>query len=180
VFGFGVPLQIVGNRPAGPRELTLWSVRDGRIEMFLNCHEVSLRKWLALVGLCCVAVPACADWFTVRGDPFSPGADTVQVDPVAMKSDGGSTTMRLRVNRARLRNNWEGQPYRSYDARVAFDCRAMKADYLYVAYYMQPLWQGEPYLRTDYSDNRRRMLFKDMEPNPTARIIRAACRPGGE
>ena len=138
-----------------------------------------MRKWLALVGLSCAVGPACAAWFTVAGDPYTPEADTVQVDPLALQAEGNTRIMSLRVNRSRQRNNWEGRPYRSYAASVVVDCRAMQADYLEVTYYMQPLWQGEPYLRTDYTANQRRMLFKDMEPNPTARIIRAACRPDG-
>ena len=148
--------------------------------MFPKCHEVVLRlRWLALLGLCGAVMPAQAEWFTVTGDSQALNVDTVQVDPVALRTDGWTKTMRLRVNRSGQRHNWEGQPYRSYEARAMFDCRAMKADYLYVAYYMQPLWKGEAYQRTDYANNRRPMRFRDMEPNPTARILRAACRQEG-
>lgn len=134
---------------------------------------------LALLGLCGAVVSAQAEWFTVAGDPHTATVDTVQVDPVALQADANGKIMSVRVSRSRQRNNWEGQPYRSYEARAVFDCRAMKADYLYVAYYMQPLWKGEAYLQTDYANNRRPMLFRDMAPNPTARILRAACRQEG-
>jgi hypothetical protein len=40
---------------------------------------------------------------------------------------------------------------------------------------MAPLWQGEAHKATDYSNNPRPMRFLDMVPNPTDRIIRAAC-----
>jgi hypothetical protein len=39
-----------------------------------------------------------------------------------------------------------------------------------------PLWQGQPHKVTDYANDRRPMRFLDVEPNPTNRIIRAACR----
>ena len=39
-----------------------------------------------------------------------------------------------------------------------------------------PLWAGEPHNVTDYASNPRPVLFRDMEPNPTDRIVRAACR----
>lgn len=148
--------------------------------MFPNCHEVFLRlRWLALMGLCGAALSAEAEWFTIAGEPNTEATDTVQVDPVALQTDGDTKTMSVRVSRSGLRHNWEGLPYRSYEARALFDCRAMKADYLYVAYYMQPQWKGQPYLLTDYANNRRPMLFRDMAPNPTARIVRAACRQEG-
>ncbi|KWT65651.1 hypothetical protein APY03_7428 [Variovorax sp. WDL1] len=87
--------------------------------------------------------------------------------------------MNLRVSRSRDRANWEGVPYRSYDARVAFDCRAKKAEYRFARFFMAPLWRGEPHKTTDYSNNPRPMLFIDMEPNPIDRIIRAACHRTG-
>jgi len=45
-----------------------------------------------------------------------------------------------------------------------------------VGCYPVPLWQGRPHKITDYANDRRPMRFLDVEPNPTNRIIRAACR----
>ncbi|MES2530245.1 MAG: surface-adhesin E family protein [Pseudomonadota bacterium] len=137
-----------------------------------------------VVWLACVQAPVQAStptstqakWFTVAGNPTDAAADTVQVDPVALGVDGPLKTMNLRVNRSTLRTNWEGVPYRSYESEVAFDCRARRADYRIVTYYMAPTWQGAPHLTTNYANDPKPMLFRDMAPNPTSRIIRAACR----
>ncbi|CAN5276105.1 hypothetical protein BH10PSE18_BH10PSE18_49530 [soil metagenome] len=117
-----------------------------------------------------------AKWFTVAGNPNDAAADTVQVDPVAIGVDGPLKTMNLRVSRSALRTNWEGVPYRSYESEVAFDCRARRADYRVVTYYMAATWQGAPHVTTNYANDPKPMLFRDMSPNPTSRIIRAACR----
>ncbi|MBN8748657.1 Uncharacterised protein [Xylophilus ampelinus] len=116
-----------------------------------------------------------SNWFTVTGDPERVGVDTVQVDPVAVARDADGKTMNIRVNRAALRHNWDGVPYRSYDAQVVFRCAERRAEYRAVTYYMAPLWRGDPHLTVDYADKPRPMLFKDALPNPTERIVRAAC-----
>ncbi|MES2423749.1 MAG: surface-adhesin E family protein [Pseudomonadota bacterium] len=138
-----------------------------------------MRKWFlgVWVGLCAAspALQAQALWFTVSGNPLDESVDTVQVDPVAFKKTGDGAVMNIRVNRAKDRLNWDKLPYRSYEARVVFNCTARKADYAAITYYLQPVWKGEAHNTTDYSRNPRPMLFKDMVPNPTARIIQAAC-----
>jgi hypothetical protein len=115
-------------------------------------------------------------WFTVTGNPRDASVDTVQVDPIATKTEGKLKTMNVRVSRAAQRFNWEKVPYRSYESRVVFDCRARKADYVLATFYPVPLWQGTPSQTTDYSGNPQPMLFRDAVPNPTNRIIRAACQ----
>ncbi len=134
-----------------------------------------VRWWFACFGLLGASVAAQTAWFTVAGNPADPSVDSVQVDPVAIMVAGERRTMNLRVSRSQDRANWEGVPYRSYEARVAFDCRAKKAEYRFARFYMAPLWQGEAHKMTDYSNNPRPMRFLDMVPNPTERIIRAAC-----
>jgi hypothetical protein len=138
-----------------------------------------VRGWFALLGLVGASAAAQADWFTVAGNPDDPTVNTVQVDPVAIKVAGARRTMNVRVSRSQDRANWEGVPYRSYEARVVFDCRARKADYRLARFYMEPLWQGEAHKETDYSDNPKPMRFLDVEPNPTERIVRAACHGSG-
>ncbi|APW40366.1 hypothetical protein RD110_00135 [Rhodoferax koreense] len=114
-------------------------------------------------------------WFTVVGDPEDPNVDTVQVDPV--DHDGNPRTMRVRVSRSTARSSWDGVPYRSYTSNVAFECDRNQARYLSLSYHGQPLWPGEPDKTVDYSTGTPRMMaFRDMTPNPTQRIIQAACR----
>ena len=122
---------------------------------------------------------APTQWFTITGNPIDASLDTVQVDPVATQVKGQFKTMNVRVSRARQRFNWENVPYRSYVSKVVFDCRARKADYVFATFYEQPLWQGVPSRSTDYSSSPQPMLFRDVEPNPTQRIIRAACQVSG-
>ncbi|MDB5849983.1 MAG: hypothetical protein JWP29_3735 [Rhodoferax sp.] len=118
---------------------------------------------------------APSTWFTVMGDPYDTTVNTVQVDPVDY--DGDSRTMRVRVSRSTLRTSWDGVPYRSYTSNVAFDCDRNKARYLSLSYYAQPGWHGEPDKTVDYTTGPPRMMeFRDVTPNPTQRIIHAACR----
>ena len=136
----------------------------------------SVRHWWVAIGLVGCAAHAQPGWFTVVGDPQDKAADTVQVDPDRVASADSSTAMNLRVNRAAPRFNWDGVPYRSYESRVVFDCQARRASYVAARFYAAPLWQGEPHQVADYADAPKPVLFLDMKPNPTARIVRAACR----
>ncbi|MGJ7509299.1 surface-adhesin E family protein [Variovorax sp. GT1P44] len=138
-----------------------------------------MRRWLVLLGLIACQAQAQTNWFTVTGNPRDASVDTVEVDPVAIRTNGTLKTMNVRVSRARQRTNWEKVPYRSYESRVVFDCRARKAEYLFATFYPTPLWNGPPHKVTDYAANPRPMLFVDVEPNPTNRIIRAACQATG-
>lgn len=116
------------------------------------------------------------NWFTVAGDAGRPDAETVQVDPVALRTDGDARTMRVRVSRSQERRNWDDVPYRSYESRVLINCRTRKAHYLDASFYKEALWQGAPHLVANYQQSPQPMLFRGMNPNPTERIIRAACR----
>jgi len=133
-------------------------------------------KWLVVLGLLCCQAQAQTDWFTVTGNPRDANVNTVQVDPVAIRTTDDEKTMNVRVSRSTQRLNWEKLPYRSYESQVVFSCRTKKAAYVLATFYMQPLWQGQPHKTSDYAEAPRPMLFMDIDPNPTARIIRAACR----
>lgn len=114
-------------------------------------------------------------WFTVIGDDRDGASDTIQVDPESMTS-GDIRTLKVRVNRAAQRTSWDKISYRSYVALVTFDCVERSARYVSATYYMLPLWKGEPYKTSDYTTGPvRPMRFLDVNPNPSARIIRAAC-----
>ncbi|MDM0008943.1 hypothetical protein QTI51_29505 [Variovorax sp. J22G73] len=129
---------------------------------------------IGMVGCVAHAQPG---WFTVVGDPLDKGADTVQVDPDKVVLAESSKEMNLRVNRSGPRFNWDGIAYRSYESRVVFDCQSRRASYVAARFYIEPLWQGEPHHIADYADAPKPVAFRDMKPNPTARIVRAACRP---
>jgi hypothetical protein len=120
---------------------------------------------------------AQTQWLTVTGDAMDANADAVQVDPVTFNRAGALRTVRLRVNRATERKSWDGAVYRSYNSEVLIDCGARTGRYLSIEFFAQPLWEGEPHGKTAYSKREiRPMLFRDMEPNPTQRLIRAACQ----
>lgn len=113
-------------------------------------------------------------WFTVMGDADDPDVNTVQVDPVGI--EGKTRTKHVRVSRSTLRTSWDGVPYRSYTSVVVFDCEKHKARYMQLTYYDQPRWRGEPSKSVDYATGTPRwMEFRDVTPNPTHRIISAAC-----
>jgi hypothetical protein len=116
-------------------------------------------------------------WFTVLGDPKDPALNTIEVDPVPVSVQGQVRTMKLRVSRSLPRTSWDGVPYRSYISTVQFDCVHKSARYVSLDFYRQPLWQGEPHQTSTYPEGVvRRMEFLDVVPNPTQRLIRAACR----
>jgi len=125
----------------------------------------------------CCAAQAQTVWFNILGDPGNDRADTVEVDPTPVAVEGNTRLMRVRVSRATNRLNWDSLPYRSYVSEVVFDCTRQTARYVSVDYYTEPAWRGKPYKRVLYSHNElRRMLLRDMSPNPHQRIIRAVCQ----
>jgi hypothetical protein len=120
---------------------------------------------------------AQSQWLSMTGDATDATADTVQVDPVTFNRAGALRTVRLRVSRTSERKSWDGAVYRSYVSDVLIDCVARTGRYVSIEFFAQPLWEGEPHGKTAYSRREiRPMLFRDMEPNPTARLIRAACQ----
>ncbi len=85
--------------------------------------------------------------------------------------------MRVRVSRATPRTSSDGVPYQSYESQVVFDCFNHVARYSTLVLYMRPAWRGVSHNTTVYTKaNPQWMEFGDVVPNPTARIIRAACR----
>ncbi|MES2954381.1 MAG: surface-adhesin E family protein [Pseudomonadota bacterium] len=135
------------------------------------------------VLVCCLLLAGSAwgqvTWFTVMGDPANPAVDTIEVDPSPVSVTVEAQTMRVRVSRAKLRKSWDGVPYRSYVSDVVFDCANKKARYTALVFYMEPLWQGKSHATSTYTrDNPRWMEFRDVSPNPTRQIVRAACESG--
>lgn len=131
--------------------------------------------------LCCLwwgtLAQAGTEWFNVMGDAADESVNTIEVDPTPVSITGETRIMRVRVSRSQDRINWDGVPYRSLVADVLFDCPQVSARYLSIDYYRLPAWKGEPWLRRVYSQTEARMMqFREVEPNPYPRIIRAACR----
>jgi hypothetical protein len=136
------------------------------------------QKVLWLVGLMAAASAwGQSQWFTIEGDVRQPAADIIQVDIRSLSHDGDGRSMALRVSRATRRSSWDGVPYRSYTAEVVFDCAEKTARYKSLAFYMLPLWEGPVHKTSSYTASEvRPMRFVDSTPNPTGRIINAACR----
>lgn len=134
-------------------------------------------RLVAVLAVLCAASSAAAEinWFTVTGNPQRTDVDTIQVDPVALSRAAGTATMRVRVSRAAERTNWFGVPYRSYEGEVLFRCDVRQAEYLRATYFLEPLWRGPSHRVDDYKGERPPMRFKGVDPNPTERIVRAAC-----
>ena len=125
---------------------------------------------------CCALTHARADWFNVMGDAADESVNTIEVDPIPVSITGETRIMRVRVSRSEDRVNWDGDPYRSYVSDVLFDCPQGMARYLSIDFYRLPGWKGEPYLRRVYPQTEPRLMqFREVEPNPHRRIIRAVC-----
>lgn len=136
--------------------------------------------------LICTALLACVPgafaetlWFTVLGDPADPHVNTIQVDPTPVLVEDQLRTMNVRVSRSAQRTSWEGVKYRSYESRVVFDCTNNTARYTMLSFYLLPLWRGESHKTSTYGPETPRLMeFRDVLPNPTLRIMRAACNTG--
>ena len=133
--------------------------------------------WAVVFVWCSGTAHAQGDWFNLMGDAAVDTVDTIEVDPTPVSISGGQRVMRLRVSRSTDRVNWDGIPYRSYIAEVLFDCQNNTASFQKIDYFSLPAWKNEPDRRLVYSPaDPRPMLFRDVVPNPTQRLIRAACQ----
>jgi hypothetical protein len=142
-----------------------------------NAGNLNMKTLLMVCCLwCCTVAQAGTDWFNVMGDAADESVNTIEVDPTPVSITGATRIMRVRVSRSEDHVNWDGISYRSYVSDVLFDCPHDVARYLSIDYYRLPGWKGEPYLRQVYSQAEPRLMqFRDVEPNPDRRIIRAAC-----
>lgn len=138
--------------------------------------------------LCCLLGWSCVQgqglgqnaWLAVIGDPQDPAVNTIEVDPVAVAAHGQLRTMKVRVSRSAQRVSRDGVTFRSFEAEVVFDCARDRARFISADFYLLPLWQGESHKSLVYPNGSvRPMEFRDIEPNPRSRIIRAACQSAG-
>lgn len=141
----------------------------------------ALSGWILALAcmLAFLEVRAQTNWLTLLGDPGNAAVDTIEVDPRPLSVNEQQRTLKLRVNRSALRANRDGVPYRSFESRVVFDCNNKTARYAQLSFYMLPLWQGPSHKTVAHSATEPRWVeFRSLEPNPLARIIRAACETG--
>ncbi|KAF1043621.1 surface-adhesin E family protein [Xylophilus sp.] len=145
----------------------------------LTVARASIRWFLLTAGIAAGA-GAAADpsvWLTVsEGGPQAPDVVEVAADQVTVFNE--FRLVRVRFSRASVRRGYDGQNYRSAEATVQVDCQNRTAGYSALRLYDQPRWQGAWRDVTFGLDNLPRMAFADMQPNPSERILDAACRLG--
>ncbi len=114
-------------------------------------------------------------WLTLTGDPTRADRDSVQVRVDSVSLNGSTGSLQLRVNRSQAREAFDGQTYRSYIGWIKVDCPQQEGLFQQLQYYTEALWTGDTRVVNYVEPNTPRLLFKDMQPNPTERLIRAAC-----
>lgn len=143
--------------------------------MLFNPRHIWFAIGLLVAGQC----PALADtWFSISGDPLNAGVDTVQVAPDTVVVFGDLRVMKIRTNRAAMRQGYDGVPFRSYVSTVQIDCESRDARFRKLELFFEASWSG-PSRVIDYADREMpKMAFQDMRPNPVERIVQAACEVG--
>ncbi len=132
-----------------------------------------------LAALLCANSGAADTWLTIVGDPADPAGNTIQVDAVPIEVKDATRLMRVRVSRSSEISSPDGVRLRSFSSIVRIDCMQRTAHYVSTDFFSQPLWQGKPVSTMVYAqDQIRPMAFRDFEPNPNTRVIRAACAIG--
>lgn len=127
------------------------------------------------MAVACAPVFAQSVWLAITGDATDAGVDTVEVSPDSVLVFQQLRVMKIRVNRASERVGFDELPYRSYLATVQVDCSAKKAHFRQLQLFAGPMRTGADRRLAYAEDHMRQMLFRDMEPNPVARIVLAAC-----
>lgn len=120
---------------------------------------------------------AADTWLTIAGDPANSANHYIQVNVAAIDIKDDMRLIPVRINRATL---WttagDGIQFRSVVTEVQIDCTQQIARYVRAAFYAQPDFRGEPFRIATYTgDDIRPMMLKDIDDNPHARIIKAAC-----
>jgi hypothetical protein len=114
-------------------------------------------------------------WLTILGSTADPESDTIQIDPRPLDMKGQLRWMTLRLNRAKQRTSTDGIVFRSFTSVIEFDCEKRTARFTKTQFYNGPLWT-QPGRTMDYPASMvRPMVFREIEPNPSERVIKAAC-----
>lgn len=148
------------------------------LSLFAARHAFIKLPVIYLVAMLVSAGARAADtWLTITGDPANPANHYIQVNVAAIDVKDDLRILPVRINRATL---WttagDGIQFRSVVTEVQIDCTQQTARYVKAAFYTQPDFRGEPFRISTYAgDDIRPMIFKDMDDDPNARIIKAAC-----
>ena len=139
-----------------------------------------LPRPLLATALLCLAAGVCtaADrltWLTVVGDAQDASADTVQIEPESVVVFSSLRTIRIRVSRGRERSGYDNRPYRSYIASVQIDCPHESASFRQIQLFLGPLWTRDSRVLNYREADMPPMVFRDIQPNPSSRIVQAAC-----
>ena len=133
--------------------------------------------WLACALLGGMSTAQASTWLTMRGEPDDDANDIVEVNPESIEGKTELRTMQVRVSRAHQRTSRDGVVFRSFLSVVEFDCAKNTARFVSAEFYHLPMWRGPVHHTMVYSrEQTRPMVFREMTPNPTERIIRAACK----
>lgn len=138
-----------------------------------------MRRFILCFSVFAVPVmPVLAEqhaWLTMVGNPQEPKIDTVQVDAMSIMGVGDLKLIKLRASRQSVRTSPLGIQFRSFEAIGEIDCISRTARYVRTTFFGSPLWQS-PIKTVDYGSERLSvMAFRGIEPNPTEKIVRAAC-----
>lgn len=135
-----------------------------------------MRSVLSLLAFLPTLVSAAShSWLTIAGDPSRPDANTIQFDPSTIARGDWTRTMTVRVSRGEQRVSGDGIRFRSFVGTVEFDCRHLTARFADSQFYEAPLWRSPGRLVVYPASDARPMAFRGFEPNPSGRIIHAAC-----
>ena len=138
---------------------------------FLACSTWSATA----IGTTTLADDDKVSWLTILGSPGDPDVDTILIDPTPSAVKGHMRWMNLRLNRAKTRTSTDGIVFRSFVSVIEFDCDKRSARFTKTQFYNDPLW-ASPGRAMDYPAAMvRPMAFREIEPNPSERVIRAAC-----
>ena len=125
----------------------------------------------------CWPTRATTNWLTLVGNPRDAAVSTIEVYALPVVVSDNLRSLDIRVNRDQQSLSSEGIPFRSYSATILVDCYENKARFTTAAFYMTPLWEGTPHKIASWSAAQvRPVLFRNFDPNPRDKIIRAACR----
>lgn len=133
---------------------------------------------MAVLACVCAGSAAWATepmWLTITGDPQSATTDTVEVDATSAVAFESMRMVKLRVNRAKPRTGFDGNPYQSYYSTAIVDCTAQKAWHRTLSLFEKPLWRGKMRIADSTEGEGRDVSFAEMASNPRARLIKAAC-----
>lgn len=118
-------------------------------------------------------------WLTVIGSADDPDVNTIQIDPTPLDVQGHLRWMTLRLNRPKQRTSTDGIVFRSFVSVIEFDCDKRTARFTKTQFYNGPLWTSPGRTMNYPASMVRPVVFREIEPNPRERVIKAACTSAG-